>query len=125
MPEPQEAIVAAFCSLYPCGTFEHFKFPMIEDLANQSPFTAYMEWREEKDLEGSSPTSIARSQEEGASTVSMSTGQGKGNGGMRRSHHGFQKHWARQRTVTYFYDQITSRRTINGFNMPGWPFNCA
>ena len=51
IPKPQEAMAAAFGSLYPCEAFEHFKFPMIEDLVNQSPLTAYAEWREEKNLE--------------------------------------------------------------------------
>ena len=53
--KPQESIVAAFRSLYPYEVFDGFKFPMIEDLVNTAPFTAYMEWRESKDLEWSLP----------------------------------------------------------------------
>ena len=55
MPKPQEAIVAAFRSLYPCRVFEGFQFPMVEDLVNSAPFTTYMEWRESRDLEWSTP----------------------------------------------------------------------
>ena len=37
----QEAVVAAFCSLYPPHYFENFCFPMVEDLVNQPPFTCF------------------------------------------------------------------------------------
>ena len=75
IPKPQEAIVAAFCSLYPSETFEHFKFPMIEDLVNQSPFTAYMEWREEKDLEYDGPLGPALASQRDASWARSSMGK--------------------------------------------------
>ena len=47
----QEAVVAAFCKLFPAAWFSKFKFPMIEDLINQPPFTSYVLWREEHGLE--------------------------------------------------------------------------
>ena len=78
MPKPQEAIVAAFCSLYPCETFEHFKFPMIEDLVNQSPFTAYMEWREEKDLEYDGPLGPTLASQRDTSWARSSMGKQQG-----------------------------------------------
>ena len=40
----QEAVVAAFCSLYPPHYFENFCFPMVEDLVNQPPFTCFTQW---------------------------------------------------------------------------------
>ena len=40
----QEAVVAAFCSLYPPHYFEDFCFPMVEDLVNQPPFTCFAQW---------------------------------------------------------------------------------
>ena len=40
----QEAVAAAFCSLYPPHYFENFCFPIVEDLVNQPPFTCFTQW---------------------------------------------------------------------------------
>ncbi len=52
---PQEALERVFSELYLQEIFAGFRFPFIEDLVNSFPFTAYHEWREERDL----PSGIA------------------------------------------------------------------
>ena len=76
--KPQEAIVTAFCSLYPGETFEHFKFPMIEDLVNQPPFTTCMEWRKEKDLEWEGPLGPSLVSQKDTSWAKSSMGKQQG-----------------------------------------------
>ena len=49
MPRPiplrsQESVVLCFQKLFPAAWFLGFSFPMIEDLVNQEPFSAYPEW---------------------------------------------------------------------------------
>ena len=53
-PLSQESVIAAFKALYPPGTFKGFKFPFIEDLLAQHPFSTYREWRKQtgRDMEG-------------------------------------------------------------------------
>ena len=40
----QEALVLAFCKLFPAAWFQNFKFAMVEDLINSAPFSTYPEW---------------------------------------------------------------------------------
>ena len=51
----QEAVVAAFCSLYPPHYFEDFCFPMVEDLVNQPPFTCFTQWLRSRGLRWDGP----------------------------------------------------------------------
>ena len=51
----QEAVVLAFKKLFPAPWFESFSFPMIEDILNQPPFTAYSQWLYEADLDWDIP----------------------------------------------------------------------
>ena len=48
---PQESVIQAFRNSYPTDIFADFQFPMIEDLINSFPFTAYREWRVEQQME--------------------------------------------------------------------------
>ena len=41
----QEGVVTAFRKLFPADWFAGFKFPMIEDIINQEPFSNYLQWR--------------------------------------------------------------------------------
>ena len=41
----QEGVVTAFRKLFPADWFAGFKFPMIEDIINQEPFSSYLQWR--------------------------------------------------------------------------------
>ena len=50
-PYQQEAVVLAFRKLFPEAWLQHHKFPMLEDLLNQAPFTCYPEWRFSEGLE--------------------------------------------------------------------------
>ena len=52
---PQEALERSFAQLFPEEVFQAFKFPFIEDLVNGAPFTSYIEWREEMQLEVGGP----------------------------------------------------------------------
>ncbi len=56
-PQPflQESIVLAFRKLYPEAWFQTHKFPMLEDLLNQPPFTCYLEWRAEAGMDWEGP----------------------------------------------------------------------
>ena len=47
----QEAVVNCFLGLFPEPWFKDFRFPMIEDLINHSPFTDYAEWRHGQQLD--------------------------------------------------------------------------
>jgi hypothetical protein len=78
VPKPQETVVAVFRSLYPGGTFERFKFPMIEDLVNKAPFTAYTEWREEKGLAWEGPMGPAIASQRDTSWARNSMGKAAG-----------------------------------------------
>ena len=51
-PQPflQESIVLSFRRLFPEAWLQNHKFPMLEDLINQPPFTCYLEWRVEEGL---------------------------------------------------------------------------
>ena len=40
----QDAVVAAFSSLFPEELLAGFRFPMVEDLVNAPPFTDYLQW---------------------------------------------------------------------------------
>ena len=51
----QEAVVAAFRSLYPPHYFENFCFPMVEDLVNQPPFTCFTQWLRSRGLRWDGP----------------------------------------------------------------------
>ena len=51
----QEAVVQAFCKLFPGDWFVGFKFPMVEDLLNQDVFLAYFEWRDHLGMEWDGP----------------------------------------------------------------------
>ena len=44
---PQESVVLAFQKLFPAAWFDGFKFPLVEDLLNSSPFVEFQEWRAE------------------------------------------------------------------------------
>ena len=44
----QEALVLAFCKLFPDHWFKHFKFAMVEDLINSPPFCSYSAWLAER-----------------------------------------------------------------------------
>ena len=48
---PQDAVVRAFRNSYPEEIFAGFHFPVIEDLINSFPFTAYATWRAEQNME--------------------------------------------------------------------------
>ena len=48
---PQDAVVRAFRNSYPEEIFAGFHFPVIEDLINSFPFTAYTTWRAEQNME--------------------------------------------------------------------------
>ena len=48
---PQEAVVNCFLGLFPEPWFKGFRFPMVEDLINQSPFIDYAEWRHGQQLD--------------------------------------------------------------------------
>ena len=51
----QEAVVAAFRSLYPPHYFENFCFLMVEDLVNQPPFTCFTQWLRSRGLRWDGP----------------------------------------------------------------------
>ena len=51
----QEAVVAAFRSLYPPHYFENFCFPMMEDLVNQPPFPCFTQWLRSRGLRWDGP----------------------------------------------------------------------
>lgn len=40
----QESLTLAFRKLYPAHFFENFRFPMVEDIINAAPFTAFPMW---------------------------------------------------------------------------------
>ena len=44
----QEALVLAFCKLFPEHWFKSFKFAMVEDLINSPPFCSYSAWLAER-----------------------------------------------------------------------------
>lgn len=54
-PFLQESVVLAFRKFYPEGWLVGHKFPMLEDLINQPPFTCYLEWRASNDLSWDGP----------------------------------------------------------------------
>ena len=54
-PFLQESVVLAFRKFYPERWLEGHKFPMLEDLINQPPFTCYLEWRANNDLSWDGP----------------------------------------------------------------------
>ena len=54
-PFLQESVVLAFRKFYPESWFVGHKFPMLEDLINQPPFTCYLEWRANNDLSWDGP----------------------------------------------------------------------
>ena len=56
-PQPflQESIVLAFRKLFPESWFQTHKFPMLEDLVNQPPFTCYLEWRADAGMDWEGP----------------------------------------------------------------------
>lgn len=51
----QEEVIQCFRKLYPPDWFEGFKFPMVEDLANDSVFMDYFQWRQEQSLAWDGP----------------------------------------------------------------------
>ena len=51
----QEAIVLAFRKLFPAPWFDGFKFPVIEDLINQAPFSSFPDWLAQSELEWDQP----------------------------------------------------------------------
>ena len=50
-----KAVVNCFLGLFPEPWFTGFRFPMIEDLINQSPFIDYAEWRSGQHLDWDGP----------------------------------------------------------------------
>eukprot|EP00434_Breviolum_minutum_P038763 symbB.v1.2.034397.t3/scaffold4431.1/size39743/2 len=54
-PFLQESVVLAFRKFYPESWLVGHKFPMLEDLINQPPFTCYLEWRANNDLSWDGP----------------------------------------------------------------------
>ena len=64
---PQEAFIRAFQCIFPASVlgdvFSQFQWPMIEDVVNRFPFTAYAEWRETEELrtdEGLGPAHLTQ-----------------------------------------------------------------
>ena len=60
-PQPfrQESIVLAFRKLFPSTWFDSHRFPMLEDLINQPPFTCFLQWRFERQMEWDGPLNPA------------------------------------------------------------------
>lgn len=49
----------AFRKLFPAAWFESHRFPMLEDLINQPPFTCFLQWRFERQMEWDGPLNPA------------------------------------------------------------------
>ena len=64
----QEAVVNCFLGLFPEPWFTGFRFPMIDDLINQSPFIDYAEWRSGQHLDPGGSAS-GRAQRRGSKRV--------------------------------------------------------
>eukprot|EP00434_Breviolum_minutum_P029334 symbB.v1.2.025947.t1/scaffold2554.1/size89898/9 len=60
-PQPfrQESIALAFRKLFPSTWFDSHRFPMLEDLINQPPFTCFLQWRFERQMEWDGPLNPA------------------------------------------------------------------
>lgn len=51
----QEAVALAFRKLFPADWFDGFKFPFVEDLLNQHPFSSFADWLASRDLDWDQP----------------------------------------------------------------------
>ena len=76
-PQPfcQESVVLAFRKLFPEPWLQHHRFPMLEDLLNQPPFTCYGHWRFEEGLEWDGPLNPCMAG--GAVRLAMRMAEGK------------------------------------------------
>ena len=51
----QDTVILAFRKLFPAAWFEEFKFPLIEDLINQPPFSSFPSWLSDVGLDWDQP----------------------------------------------------------------------
>lgn len=51
----QDTVILAFRKLFPAAWFEDFKFPLIEDLINQPPFSSFPSWLSDFGLDWDQP----------------------------------------------------------------------
>ena len=81
-PFLQESVVLAFRKFYPESWLVGHKFPMLEDLINQPPFTCYLEWRANNDLSWDGPLNPCLTS--GPTRLALRMAEGKQAGAMNQ-----------------------------------------